>query len=202
LSAEIDNNREISAFMTKVCKFTLYECNIVNDSENEDDMQPKQACTSVLQQWHQKGRGDTIVPQPAMEVVVRKTHQDLDRSSSREPGVRCLLYEARTLQSMKSQRADEQNLCKRLKGENPKMALVQIMEPFSESTQLLETKFGKSSQGSCASYQLSTTEDNFKVYCNISSVPRVDPSYTHNVPMKCLSKIPAQYSNRGICCAR
>ena len=52
----------------------------------------------MMQQWHQKGRGDTIVPQSAMEVVVHKTHQDLDRSLSREPGVRCLLYEARTLQ--------------------------------------------------------------------------------------------------------
>ena len=102
-----------------------------------------------------------------MEVVVHKTHQDLDRSSEREPGVKCLLYEARTLQSMRSQGADEQKLCERLKAENPEMALAQIMEPFSESTQLLETKFGKSPQGSYASYQLSTTEDNFKVYCNI-----------------------------------
>ena len=73
-------------------------------------MQAKQACTSMLQQWHWKGGGDTIVPQPAMEVIVQKTHQDLDRSSSREPGVRCLLYKARTLQSMRSQRADEQKL--------------------------------------------------------------------------------------------
>ena len=153
-------------------------------------MQPKQACTSMLQRWHRKGRGDTIVPQPAMEVVVHKTHQDLDRSSSREPGVRCLLYEARTLQSMRSQRADEQKLCERLKAENPKMALAQIMEPFSESTQLLETKFGKSPQGSYASYQLSTTEDNFKVYCNISSVPRVDPGHTHNIPINAYPRFP------------
>lgn len=126
----------VLALMMKVCKFTLYECKSVSDLENEDDMQPKQACTSMLQRWHRKGRGDTIVPQPAMEVVVHKTHQNLDRSSSREPGVRCLLYEARTLQSMRSQRADEQKLCERLKAENPKMALAQIMEPFSESTQL------------------------------------------------------------------
>ncbi|XP_066021691.1 uncharacterized protein [Pocillopora verrucosa] len=125
-----------------------------------------------------------------MEVVVHKTHQDLDRSSSREPGVRSLLYEARTLQSMRSQRADEQKLCERLKAENPKMALAQIMEPFSESTQLLETKFGKSPQGSYASYQLSTTEDNFKVYCNISSVPRVDPGHTHNIPINAYPRFP------------
>ena len=125
-----------------------------------------------------------------MEVSVHKTHQDFDRSSSREPGVRCLLYEARTLQSMRSQRADEQKLCERLKAENPKKALAQIMEPFSESTQLLETKFGKSPQGSYASYQLSTAEDNFKVYCNISSVPWVDPGHTHNIPINAYPRFP------------
>ena len=54
------------------------------------------------------------------------------RTSSREPGVRCLLYEARTLQSIKSQRADEQKLSKRLKAENPRMALAQIMKVESK----------------------------------------------------------------------
>ena len=178
------------AFMMKVCKFTLYECKSVSDLENDDDMQPKAACTSMLQQWHRKGRGDTIVPQPAMEVVVHKTHQDLDRSSSRAPGVRCLLYEAWTLQSMKSQRADEQKLCERLKAENPKMALAQIMTPFSESTQLLETKFGKSPRGSYASYQLSTTEENFKVYSKISSVPRIDAGHTHKIQINAYPRFP------------
>ena len=180
----------VLALMMKVCKFTLYECKSISDLDNEDDMQPKQAWTSMLQQWHRKGRGDTIVSQPAMEVVVLKTHQDLDRSSSRESGVRCLLYEARTLQSIKSQRADEQKLCERLKKENQKMALAQIMEPSPESSQLLETKFGKSPQGSYASYQLYTTEDNFKVYCNISHVPRVDPGHTHNVSINSYQRFP------------
>ena len=157
----------VLALMMKVCLFTVYQCKSVSDLDNQDDMQPKQACTSMLQQWHRKGRGDTIAPQPAMEVVVNKTHQDLHRSSSREPGVRCLLYEARTQQSIKSQSADEQKLVERLKAANPKMALAQIMEPSSERSKLFETKFGKSPQGSYASYQLSTTEDNFKVHCNI-----------------------------------
>ena len=106
--------------------------------------------------------------------------------------MRCLLYEARTLQSIKSQRADEQKLCERLKKENPKMALAQIMEPSPESSQMLETKFGKSPPGSYASYQLSTTEDNFKVYCNISHVPtcRVDPGHTHNVSINSYPRFP------------
>ena len=86
----------VLALMMKICKFTLYECQSVNYLDNEDDMHPKQTCTSMLQQCHRKGRGDIIAPQPAMEVVVNKTHQEVDKSSSREPGVRCLLYEART----------------------------------------------------------------------------------------------------------
>ena len=180
----------VLALMMKVCLFTVYQCKSVSDLDNQDDMQPKQACTSMLQQWHRKGRGDTIAPQPAMEVVVNKTHQDLHRSSSREPGVRCLLYEARTQQSIKSQSADEQKLVERLKAANPKMALAQIMEPSSERSKLFETKFGKSPQGSYASYQLSTTEDNFKVHCNISSVPRVDPGHTNTVPINAYPRFP------------
>ena len=81
------------------------------------------------------------------------------------------LYEAR--KNIRRQQADEEKLLKTLKELNPKMALAQIMSPRSESTPLLETKFGKSPQGSYASYQLSMSEDNFKVYCDITSVARV-----------------------------
>jgi len=165
----------VFALMMKICKFTLYECKNVNDLDNEGDMQAKQSCTSMLQQWHRKGRGDTIAPQPVMEVVVYKMHQDQDRSSSKDQGVRCLLYEARTIKAIKGQQADENKLLAKLQAINKKMALAQIMTPTSESTPLVETKFGKSPQGSFGSYQLSTTEDNFKVYCDISSVPRRDP---------------------------
>ena len=63
------------------------------------------------------------------------------------------------------------------------------MKPCSESTQLLETKFDKSPQGSYASYQLSTAEDNFKVYCNISCIPRVDPGHTR-VPIISYPRFP------------
>lgn len=158
----------ILALLMKMCKFTLYECKHVNELENEEDMQPKQACTSTLQQWHRKGRGDCITPQPVMEVLVTKTYLEQTRSSARDPGVRCLLYEAR--KNIRSQQADEEKLLATLKGLNPKMALAQILTPRSETTPFLETKFGKSPQGSYASYQLSMTEDNFKVYCDITSV--------------------------------
>ncbi|CAH3041498.1 unnamed protein product [Pocillopora meandrina] len=48
----------ILALLMKICKFSLYECKTVHELENEEDMQPKQACTSSLQRWHRKGRGD------------------------------------------------------------------------------------------------------------------------------------------------
>ncbi|KAJ7394727.1 hypothetical protein OS493_000553 [Desmophyllum pertusum] len=117
--------------------------------------------------------GETINPQPAMEVLVTKTYLEETRSSARDPGVRCLLYEAR--KNIRRQQADEEKLLVTLKELNPKMALAQILTPRSESIPLLETKFGRSPQGSYASYQLSVTEDNFKVYCDITSVTRVNP---------------------------
>ena len=54
------------------------------------------------------------------------------------------------------------------------MALSQIMTARTESTTIVLTKFGKSPQGSFAIYQLSMNEDNFKVFCDISSVNRSD----------------------------
>lgn len=102
-----------------------------------------------------------------MEVLVTKTSLELDKqSSSRDSGVKCLLYEARN--SLKGQQASESREL------NPKMALSHIMTARTESTTLVPTKFGKSPQGSFAIYQLSMNEDNFKVFCDISSVNRSD----------------------------
>ena len=144
------------ALLLKLCKFSLYECESVTDLENEDNMQPKRICTSTLQQWHRKGRGDCINPQPVMEVLVTKTSLELDKqSSSRGSGLKCLLYEARN--SLKGQQASESKSLERLRELNPKMALSHIMTARTESTTLVLTKFGKSPQGSFASYQLSVT---------------------------------------------
>ena len=80
----------------KIMQVSLYESKSVTDLENEDNMQPKWICTSTLKQWHRYGRGDCINPQPVMEVLVTKTSLELDKqSSSRDSGVKCLLYEAR-----------------------------------------------------------------------------------------------------------
>ena len=102
-----------------------------------------------------------------------KTRLQLDKpSSSRDSGVKCLLYETRN--NLKGQKAAESTSLEQLKELNPKLALAQVMTARTESTTLVPTKFGKSPQGSFASYQLSVTEDNFKVFCDISSVTRSD----------------------------
>jgi hypothetical protein len=145
------------------------------------DMNPKQTCTSKLQQWHHKGRQESIRPQAVMDVTVFKTRVQDTSKSSREPGVKCLLYEARS--NAKSSQADEQKLKAQLQQINPKMALAQILSPScsTSSTQYVETKFGKSPQGSFASYQLSFTEDNFKVYLYINYVHSLDFPLMHQM---------------------
>ena len=98
-----------------------------------------------------------------MEALVAKTYLEQTRSSARDPGVRCTLNEARN--NIRGQKADEEKLLATLKELNPNMALAQIMTARSDSIPLLvETKFGKSPQGSYASYQLAVTEDNFKFF--------------------------------------
>ena len=61
------------ALMLDICKFSLFESRSTEDLVNDADQNPEEACTSRLQTWHRKGRGDTIVPQPVMDVIVKKT---------------------------------------------------------------------------------------------------------------------------------
>ena len=81
--------------------------------------------------------GDAIAPQPVMEVVVYKTHQEQDRSSSKDQGVRCLLYVAQTIKAIKGQEADENKLLTKLQAINSKMALAKIMTPTLNNTPLV-----------------------------------------------------------------
>ena len=60
------------ALMLEICKFSLFESRSTEDLVNDADQNPEEACTSRLQTWHRKGRGDTIVPQPVMDVIVKK----------------------------------------------------------------------------------------------------------------------------------
>ena len=80
--------------MLKICKFSLYKSKTTKDLRKEEDENPQLACTSQLQQWNQKGSGENIVPQPVMEVVVKKTKLDEPSTSRGGSGVKCLLYEA------------------------------------------------------------------------------------------------------------
>ena len=50
------------------------------------------------------------------------------------------------------------------------MALAQIMNDTGEGSGHVETRFGKNPRGSYGSYQLSFTESNFQVFCDINSV--------------------------------
>ena len=62
----------VLALMFKMCKLTLFSCNSTKDLMEEQDQQSSLACTSQLQQWHKKGEGKNIAPQPVMEVEVTK----------------------------------------------------------------------------------------------------------------------------------
>lgn len=159
----------VLALMLKLCKFTLHACSDTKQLDSEDDMNPTTTCTSSLQLWHKKGRGDKITPKPIMEVLVKKTKLDDSTASTPiEEGLKCLLYEARN--NLKSQAEDEVKLKADLMVINPSMPLAQILNT-TENLDLKETKFGKSPSGSFASYQLQFTESNFKVFCDLGPIP-------------------------------
>ena len=78
--------------MLKVCNFVFFEAKNTKELNQENDKNPELAYTSQLQQWNKEGGGKKIVPQPVMDVMVRKTK--LDEPQSPHGGVKCLLYEA------------------------------------------------------------------------------------------------------------
>ena len=82
----------VLALMFKTCEFSLCDCKNTDDLREDDGEQPNVACTSQLQKWHKKGRGDKITAEQIMEIAVSKTK--LDEIKSVE-GVKCLLYDAR-----------------------------------------------------------------------------------------------------------
>ena len=104
----------VLALMFKACKLSLFDSKSTEDLCQEDDEQPDLACTSQLQKWDKKGRGDKISAQPVMEVTISKTK--LDDSKTRE-GVKCLLYDPRSNPVHDVQA--EMNLKKALQNINP-----------------------------------------------------------------------------------
>ena len=62
----------VLALMFKMCKYTLFSATTTKDLSKEQDQQSSVACISQLQQWHKKGGGKNIAPQPVMTVEVRK----------------------------------------------------------------------------------------------------------------------------------
>ena len=163
----------ISALMLKVCKFSLYKAKTTKDLRKEEDENPQMACTSQLMQWNKKGGGENIVPQPVMEVVVKKTKLD-EPSPSRGNGggVKCLLYEARKQPKYDADRESE--FLSELEKIDPNLGFVHMNRAKSPNTELMETKYGKSPVGSVLSYQTALTESNFSARVDLTSIPRIN----------------------------
>ena len=157
------------ALMLKVSKYSLFQCKSTLDLRDENDENPDMACTSRLQRWHKRGRGETIVAQPAMDIIAKKTK--LEETEQESDGVKCLLHEARNNVQVDIQ--EEKSFKEAIKAINSRMGLAQILNMNAELT---ETKFGKSPVGSFCSYQLTHTESNFDVDINIDAIPRNDSS--------------------------
>ena len=157
------------ALMLKICKYSLFGSKTTEDLQDECDENPSLACTSKLQSWHKRGRGDSIHPQPVMDVIVTKVKPDDEKSAK---GIRCQLYEARKIPQHNIEA--EEKFKRAIASINPKMGIGTLLSnPVSE---MVHTKFGSSPVGSTNSYQLSYTEANFRVNININSVPRLPNS--------------------------
>ena len=116
------------ALMLKICKFSLFESKSTEDLVNDADQNPEEACTSRLQTWHRKGSGDTIVPQPVMDVIVKKAK--LSDTEKQGKGINCLLYEARN--NVTVLEAEERTFKDTLRNIKPKMGLANVSSRHGE----------------------------------------------------------------------
>ena len=158
-------------WMFKMCTFTLFSSTTSKDLSEEQDQQSSIACTSQLQQWHKKGGGKNIAPQPLMEVEVRKIK---DTESTSRSSIKPLLYDARMKNTHNL--ATEQNLKEQLRKIDPNMGLAQMANELTDQAGAgyVETKFGKFQVGSFLSYQVTLTESHFEANASIDCIPRLD----------------------------
>ena len=68
-AGEVGYCNHTSALPLKICKYSLFESKKKQHQKDELDGDPALACTSKLQSWHKRARGDLILPQPVMELV-------------------------------------------------------------------------------------------------------------------------------------
>ena len=109
------------ALLLKICKYSLYESKTTEDLKDELDENPALACTSKLQSSHKRTRGDSIHPQPVMNLVVTKIKPD-DKKSDK--AVMCQLYEARKI--TKPEVSEEERFKKAIAGINPKIGIAPL----------------------------------------------------------------------------
>ena len=159
------------ALMFKMCKYTLFSSTTTKDLSEEQDQQSSVACTSQLQQWHKKGGGKNIAPQPLMTVEVRKIK---DAESTSRSGIKPLVYNARIKNTHNL--ATEQNLKEQLRNIDPNTGLSQMANEQTDQAGVghVETKFGKFQVGSFLSYQVALTESHFEATASINCISRLD----------------------------
>ena len=126
----------------------LFDSKTSEDLNDESDENPALTCTSKLQSWHKRGRGDSIHPQPTMDLVVTKIRPDDGKS---DKAVCCQLYEARKI--TKHDLTGEEMFQKSIAAINPKMGISTLAS--NTPSEIVQTKFGNSPVGSTNSYQLS-----------------------------------------------
>ena len=119
----------------KICKYSLFESKTTEDLNDESDENPALACTSKLQIWHKRGRGDSIHPRPAMDLVVTKIRPDDGKS---DKAVCCQLYQARKI--TKHNLTVEETFKKSIAAINPKMGIATLA--LNTPSEIVQTQLG------------------------------------------------------------
>lgn len=129
------------------------------------------ACTSRAREWGIP-RSLTGRNTPILDVTVKK--MKVDQFSTRV-GIESTLYEARSANNRQNDNVAVKKLKNDLKDIDSHIGFACTIVPETETTKYVRTKFGMCPTGSVLSYQVSLTEDDFKVYCDLSAVKEISP---------------------------
>ena len=181
----LDNHS--TALMLEVAMFSLNNLEVVPAEESP---------TSLRCKWIGPKRNENVDKPSVMEMEIRKYKVD-DMTSSRLPGVKCTLYEARKQRIMDPFILSQ--FLSSLQEENPRIGLADVAVVGTERQEFVSTRYGPAHVGSVLSYQLALSEDNYKVYIS----PRTTPHNMYNdrsekYPQFPLNQVPFDHDASGI----
>lgn len=157
----------VMAMLTELAEYSLLQLRTIPEEIS---------CTSRAREWGiPRTFSGKMYKSAIMDMAVNK--MKVDQYKNPKLGVESTLYEARAGNSKHIDHVAVQQLKSKLSNIDPHIGFACTITPDNDNTKYVRTKFGPSPVGSVLSYQVSITEENVKVYCDLSVIPEAKANF-------------------------